>query len=128
MSARLFARLAPEHIKENPRAIFQTASGESIDCYGCFTIPFILQGRRVEFDFYVTTNLEEDCIVGLDFLDKNFEVDTNNMKLRFSFKGYPMVVDLVTRPPGCFNISTKQEEGFKLDHLTKVQQMEVKKI
>jgi len=47
------------------------AKGSKIEVKGVATLVFSIAGQKVEGDFLVTTQLNTDVILGLDFLEQN---------------------------------------------------------
>ena len=47
---------------------FKSAGGHPLQVQGCYRIPFEIVGYSMKHTFYVIHGLQEDCIVGLDFL------------------------------------------------------------
>ncbi len=47
---------------------FKSAGGHLLQVQGCYRVPFEIVGHSMKHAFYVIHNLQEHCIVGLDFL------------------------------------------------------------
>ena len=72
LAERIFLKISSDCVREKP--VFQSfvsAGGHPIESCGCFRIPVKLPGFQTSQQFYVIKNLQEDCILGLDFLSQH---------------------------------------------------------
>ena len=60
---------------------FVSAGGHPIETCGCFKIVISLPGFQTSQQFYVNKNLQEDCILGLDFLSQHETCFSSSRKL-----------------------------------------------
>ena len=60
---------------------FVSAGGHPIETCGCFKIVISLPGFQTSQQFYVIKNLQEDCILGLDFLSQHETCFSSSRKL-----------------------------------------------
>ena len=70
LSYGLFQRISRAEVEEVTPYYrqFKSAAGHPLQVQGCYRVPFEIVGYAMKHTFYVIHGLQEDCIVGLDFL------------------------------------------------------------
>lgn len=106
-----------EHLKlfNNNNNQFKTVSGELIKTYGrCELHIKLATGIQLKHYFHILDKLDEACILGIDFLNKNnILIDLNNQTLSIHNKTRPQVIKI----PRQISSLTIAEE-YKLYNIT----------
>lgn len=129
-SAELFSRLSANQIfvRSEHREIFRTADGQQFTSLGCYSIPFFIKNTEFRHIFHVAPKLQEQCILGKDFLKQNnLILDTSNKKLHSSTDRNISFLLTDTRLP-CFNIITEKQQEFDLSYLNEPEKSIITKI
>ena len=99
LAERIFLKISSDCVREKP--VFQSfvsAGGHPIESCGCFRIPVKLPGFQTSQQFYVIKNLQEDCILGLDFLSQHKTSFSGSRKLLIIGKNRQRIRLSTTRP------------------------------
>jgi len=120
-SSRLFSRLSASYIIERSHHIeqFRTATGEILSSLGCYSIPFHINQIDFRYVFHIIPNLQEECILGIDFMRQNDIILDTARDLLSHYQGDWFIPLQLTpkRASFCYSITTNDEPKFNLSHL-----------
>ena len=116
LAERVFRKISEVCAKEEPAfSSFVSAGGHPIEICGCFRIPIKLPGYQTTHQFYVIKTLQEDCILGLDFLSQHNTSFSGSRKLLTIGKKKQRIRLSTTRPQPAnvgyaFHVATQDED------------------
>ena len=119
LSADLFSRLSSKQVveKSQHRQTFNSTAGEPLLSLGCYLIPFKIKTLSFSHAFHIIQGLQEQCILGIDFLkDNNLVLDLSQKQMIDEQDGERELVPLADSTLYCINVSP-QEKTFDISHL-----------
>ena len=82
LAERVFRKISEVCTKEETTfSSFVSAGGHPIEICGCFRTPIKLPGYQTTHQFYVIKTLQEDCILGWNFLSQHTTSFSGSRKL-----------------------------------------------
>ena len=105
LSSKLFEKLPKESVKElklirqgSPN--FKNATGTFMKSVGHYDIPIVLPNKHIfNHPFHIIDDLNEDCILGIDFIRRNdILIHAKRNKISFNKDGKRNIIDIQSQP------------------------------
>ena len=92
ISEKAFRRIPPEKrpakLPDTTQAKLKSASGDQLEVRGKYSLKIKLGHNEVQHSFFVIRNLNDDLILGIDFIHKH-QLNYNSINRSFRWKGGP---------------------------------------
>ena len=92
ISEKAFRRIPPEKrpakLPDTTQAKLKSASGDQLEVRGKYSLKIKLGHNEVQHSFFVIRNLNDDLILGIDFIHKH-QLNYNPINRSFRWKGGP---------------------------------------